>query len=279
MNEIMPLQPPQKVAPKISGPSVALLVVLEGGALQEAAKLTWMLSHVVEDWDTWLKAMSAAQRANPNSRLAVRDTPDPPSHDSILRGHIVSGEATLANSQFQNLCDKVTPFVATATRAQIKYEILKLLAAFPTRDDLTAYTAILVEESVSEEPSWLELAMACREVRRNCRFRLSIAEVLEALNEVHGKAVSTARMIRLPKYVTALKQCLADLTTYLAEVERLRPTPLEQALVDCGCFVCGDRGRHYVVDGAKCFAGPFTTETEAWSWLEGHAEAICKGLL
>ena len=27
------------------------------------------------------------------------------------------------------------------------------------------------------------------------------------------------------------------------------------------------------------FAGPFTTETEAWSWLEGHAEAICKGLL
>jgi hypothetical protein len=70
--------------------------------------------------------------------------------------------------------------------------------------------------------------MACREVRRNCRFRLSIAEVLEALNEVHGKAVSTARMIRLPKYVTALKQCLADLTTYLAEVERLRPTPLEQ---------------------------------------------------
>ena len=118
--------------------------------------------------------------------------------------------------------------------------------------------------------------MACR---CNCRFRLSIAEVLEALNEVHGKAVSTARMIRLPKYVTALKQCLADLTTYLAEVERLRPTPLEQALVDCGCFVCGDRGRHYVVDGAKCFAGPFTTETEAWSWLEGHAEAICKGLL
>ena len=75
MNEIMPLQPPQKVAPKISGPSVALLVVLEGGALQEAAKLTWMLSHVVEDWDRWLKAMSAAQRANPNSRLVVRDTP------------------------------------------------------------------------------------------------------------------------------------------------------------------------------------------------------------
>ena len=109
MNEIMPVQPPQKVRTKDLRTVCGLLVVLEGGALQEAAKLTWMLSHVVEDWDRWLKAMSAAQRANPNSRLAVRDTPDPPSHDSILRGHIVSGEATLANSQFQNLLRQGNP--------------------------------------------------------------------------------------------------------------------------------------------------------------------------
>ena len=80
MNEIMPLQPPQKVAPKISGPSVALLVVLEGGALQEAAKLTWMLSHVVEDWDRWLKAMSAAQRANPNAPSRACGCETPPIH-------------------------------------------------------------------------------------------------------------------------------------------------------------------------------------------------------
>jgi hypothetical protein len=49
VNEILPLQPPQKVAPKISGPSVALLVVLEGGALQEAATLTWRLSQMDVD--------------------------------------------------------------------------------------------------------------------------------------------------------------------------------------------------------------------------------------
>jgi hypothetical protein len=54
---------------------------------------------------------------------------------------------------------------------------------------------------------------------------------------------------------------------------------LEQALVGCGCLVSQDQDGYFVTDLERRFAGPFTTETEAWSWLEGHAEAICKGLL
>ena len=153
----------------------------------------------------------------------------------------------------------------TATRAQVK--IAKLLAAFPMKDDLTAYTAILVEEVVSEQPSWLELSMACREVRRNCKFTPSIAEVLEAPDEVEREANQRARIVRLPKYVAALQE-------HLAEAKRLRPpepTPLQQALVGCGCLVCHGQDGYFVTDLERDFAGPFATETEAWSWLEEHA--------
>ena len=69
------------------------------------------------------------------------------------------------------------------------------------------------------------------------------------------------QMMRLPKIVAALEQ-------HLAEVERLRPpkpTLLQQALADCGCYVCPDQVGHSVIDGVKRLAGPFTTESEAWS--------------
>jgi hypothetical protein len=209
------------------------------------------------------------EQATPRSRRAILF--NPPSRDDILREAIASGETMLANPLFQKLCVELTPFVGTATVAQVKYELGKLLAAFPTKDDLIAFTALLLEEIISEQPSWLMLAMPCREVRRNSKFRPNIAEVLEALDEVEWDANQRAGVIRLPKYVTALQK-------QLVEAKRLRPpepTPLQQALADCGCFVSQDQDGYFVTDLERDFAGPFATETEAWSWLEGHAVEFC----
>jgi hypothetical protein len=265
MSEIMPVHLDQKVIRSVSGPSSALIVLLDGDLARRATTLAWRLGNTVMEWDAWLKSLREVEQAAPPSRRAIPF--NPPSRDDTLLEAIVSGETMLANPMFQKLCVQLAPFVGTATVAQIRYELGKLLAAFPTKDELKAFAALLLEEVLSEQPSQLMLAMACREVRRNSKFRPSIAEVLEALDEVAWDADRLAKIIWLPKYVTALQK-------HLPEVKCLRPpepTPLEQALTDCGCYVCGDHGGYYVVDGAKCFAGPFTTETEAWSWLEGHA--------
>jgi len=199
-----------------------------------------------------------------------RSIRNPPSPDDVLQEVIASGETMLGEPLFQKLCVELTPFIGPATVAQVKYEIGKLLAAFPTKDDLIAFTALMLEEIISRQPSWLVLAMACREVRRNSKFRPSIAEVLEALDEVEWVANQRAMIVRLPKYVTALQK-------HLVEAKRLRPpepTPLQQALVGCGCLVCQDQDGYFVTDLKRDFAGPFATETEAWSWLEGHAELL-----
>lgn len=65
--------------------------------------------------------------------------------------------------------------------------------------------------------------MACRELRRNSKFRPTIAEVLDELADVKWEVREIGQMMCLPKIVAALEQ-------HLAEVERLRPpkpTPLQ----------------------------------------------------
>ena len=55
-----------------------------------------------------------------------------------LRDDIERGAAMLANALFQACSTaELAPFVKTATVAQVKYETAKLLAAFPTKNDLT----------------------------------------------------------------------------------------------------------------------------------------------
>ena len=273
MNEIVPAQPKQTLAAHTSGPSGALIERADGEFARKAAAVAWSLDSTVTMWDGFFRENRRAEKPVSHRGGAI-----PPIRYSTDRDHlqaeIARGEEMLANATFQALAAELAPFVSTATVAQIKHEIAKLLAAFPTKDDLTAYTALLFEEIIGEKPLWLALAMACREVRRNSRFRPSIAEVLEALEEADWYACRSDRIVRLPKYVAALKRHLAELERLLAEAERLRPSPLQQALADCGCFVCPDKGGHSVVGGEKRFAGPFTTETEAWSWLEENAEAL-----
>jgi hypothetical protein len=274
MNEVVPAQPQQNLAAQSSGPSGALIEAEDSEFARKAGDIASSLVSTVAAWDT---AKRDADKAIQNGSSVIPVVRSLERDESNLRAQIDRGEAMLSSPMFKPLAVDLGPFVHAATVAQIKHEIAKLLAAFPTKDDLTAFTAILFEEIIGEKPSWLMLAIACRHLRRNSKFRPSIAEVLEALEEADWAARRSAWIVRLPKYVAALKR-------YLAEAERLKPpkppkppkpTPLQQALADCGCYVCPDQEGYSVTDGVRRLAGPFATETEAWSWLEEHAFALC----
>jgi hypothetical protein len=134
MNEIMPVHLDQKVIRSVSGPSSALIVLLDGDLARRATTLAWRLGNTVMEWDAWLKSLREVEQAARPSRRAIPF--NPPSRDDTLLEAIASGETMLANPLFQKLCVQLAPFVGTATVAQVKYELGKLLAAFPTKDEL-----------------------------------------------------------------------------------------------------------------------------------------------
>lgn len=266
MNEVFQAKPRQDLATRSPGPPTALIVAIKKEFAKKAGRLAYWLDQTKAKWDARFEAPSEVNRniwGDEGVVAAARKLVKYPGQTEIdhLRDDIERGAAMLANALFQALTAELAPFVKTATVAQVKYETAKLLAAFPTKNDLTAFTPLLMEEIVSEQPSWLVLAMACRELWRNSKFRPTIAEVLDELADVKWEVREVGQMMRLPKIVAALEQ-------HLAEVERLRPpkpTLLQQALADCGCYVCPDQVGHSVTDGVKRLAGPFTTESEAWS--------------
>lgn len=58
-----------------------------------------------------------------------------------------------------------------------------------------------VDEVIREQPSVLRLFVSARRVVRECKFRPSIAEIIEALDDA-GSAISKARQIvELPKHL------------------------------------------------------------------------------
>jgi hypothetical protein len=127
--------------------------------------------------------------------------------ESHLREVLAAGEAALANGQAQWLVAELKSKWVLATSADIRRELGMLLLAFPTKDDLSAFMEIAIAEIASEPLSRLQLAIACRELRRTARFRPSIAEILEALSDVSLHHV--ADLIKLPKRVEAVRQRLA----------------------------------------------------------------------
>jgi len=193
MNDLV-RPPQQKLAVRDAGVPVALIVALNGEFAKEVATDVWRIGCTVQDWDY-------------DRKTARQEEED---RRSNLRAVIDRGEAILADARYRELAAELEPYIGTATLAQITHEITKLLAAFPTKDDLTAFTAILIEEVLDEKPSRLALAGACRRLRRKSNFRPSIANVLKKLGDAHWYADRSAKIVELPKYVAALKQRLAD---------------------------------------------------------------------
>ena len=115
--------------------------------------------------------------------------------------------------EFKALAAAVAPLLETATVPEIKKEIAMLLAAFPSKDDLTAFAALTIAEISSERPTRLMLAAACRELRRTSKFRPSIAEILQALRHVERNTslrLKARLIVGLPRYIGRARQILDE---------------------------------------------------------------------
>ena len=67
--------------------------------------------------------------------------------------------------------------------AHVSVILAQLIGSFPTANlpNATAFTRALLEDVMLEQPGRIELACACRQLRRTMKFVPSISEVIEAL--------------------------------------------------------------------------------------------------
>ena len=103
----------------------------------------------------------------------------------------------LVTPEYQSFVDVLRGAFAPASIEDITRELGLLFACYPAKDiDVRVLVACAVEEVIREQPSLLPLLLSVSRIRRTCKFRPSIAEIVEALDEVEDKsAMSRAREI------------------------------------------------------------------------------------
>jgi hypothetical protein len=140
-----------------------------------------------------------------------------------LAEKVAAAEALVATPEYQVLVGTLEAAFAPASISDIKRELGLLFACYPAKDvDIGVLVACAVEEVTSDRPSKLELELSCRRLRRTCKFRPSVAEIVEAPDDVEP-AMSRARQItELPKRLDVAASALRDIVGNAIEhVERL----------------------------------------------------------
>jgi hypothetical protein len=130
----------------------------------------------------------------------------------ILAEKVAAAEQMVASPEYQALVGALEAAFAPASNTDIKRELGLLFACYPAKDvDIGVLVACAVEEVISERPSTLQLLLSFRRIRRTCKFRPSIAEIVEALDD-DEPAVSEARqIIELAKHLDVAASALRDL--------------------------------------------------------------------
>ena len=74
-----------------------------------------------------------------------------------------------------------------------------LFACYPAKDiDVGVLVACAVKEVISEQPSVLRLLLSVRHIRRTCKFRPTIAEIIETLEDVVRQSPRRGRSSSFP---------------------------------------------------------------------------------
>ena len=71
--------------------------------------------------------------------------------------------------------------------------------------------ACAVDEVIREQPSTLQLLLSVRRIRRTCKFRPSIADIIEALDDVEPGMSRARRTIELAKHLDVAAAALRDI--------------------------------------------------------------------
>jgi hypothetical protein len=149
-----------------------------------------------------------------------------------LAEKVAAAELFVATPKYQALTGTIKAAFAPASIAEIKRELGLLFACFPAKDiDVGLLVAAAVEDVIDDRPNKLQLQLGCRLARRTSKFRPSISEILDALDDVEdGSAMSTAReILEVPKRLDLASSLLRDrVGSVLKSIEGL----------------LSDRGRH-----------------------------------
>jgi hypothetical protein len=120
----------------------------------------------------------------------------------------------LVTPEYQSLLGVIRGAFAPASIEDITRELGLLFACYPAKDiDVRVLVACAVEDVIREQPSVLQLLLSVRSIRRTCKFRPSIAEIVEALDEVeYESAISMAReILELPERLDKAASLLGDI--------------------------------------------------------------------
>jgi len=140
-----------------------------------------------------------------------------------LAESVAAAEVTVATPEYRALAGALKAALAPASVADIARELGLLFACYPAKDvDVRVLVGCAVEEVISDRPSKLQLELSCRGIRRTCKFRPSISEIVDALDD-NESAIRTAReILELPKRLDVAASALCDIVgSAIKRVEQL----------------------------------------------------------
>jgi DNA-binding transcriptional MerR regulator len=138
-----------------------------------------------------------------------------------LAENVSAAEVMVATPEYQALVGALQAAFEPASVADITRELGLLLACYPSKDvDISVLVAFAVEEVIRERPSVLRLLVSTRRIRRTYKFRPSMAEIIEALEDA-GSAITKAKQIlELPQ---RLERAMSDLARLVnVELNRVK---------------------------------------------------------
>jgi hypothetical protein len=219
MNELVPIQPKTaSKSPQLSLADFIKAMTDKDGIGQRAIHLATALGSATCWKEQLERDRSRGYRVNDGC------------WDEGVMKSIAEGEAMMSDRGFNNLVADIPAWKTPATLSQIKSEIATLLAAFPSKEDLAAFTAILICDVDEVKPSRIALALACRQLRHTLKFRPSICEVLEALKEQKDRypVYCMDAIPRIPDYIAKLRQQREE---SLRQIEHQEAVPFDCSLV------------------------------------------------
>ena len=140
-----------------------------------------------------------------------------------LASAVAAAELMVATPEYEALVGALQAAFAPASVTDIKRELGVLFACYPAKDiDIGVLVACAVDEVIGEQPTMLELLVSVRRIRRTCKFRPSIAEIIEALDDAGSAMVKAKEIVALPKRLNEAASGLQRMATIkMDEVKEL----------------------------------------------------------
>jgi hypothetical protein len=154
------------------------------------------------------------------------------SHErALIQTGIPATREWIASGEHKKALEEITAASWPPAEKALRTEVSKLIAAFPnapSKADLRAFGALLLEHVRARRPSKGALAKAAWTLQATCRFVPTIAEVLEALEEAEADLRYVLKYLeRMPEAVESAAK------SYEAAIEAMRPrTPEELAAAE-----------------------------------------------